>query len=108
MRLLWQQHAHEEDWAFLLIDTRNALNEYNHTAMLRAVLHKGPSSVRFTFNCHRHWDALVIRAGDTTGHFLHIKKGVTQGDPLAMISYGLGILPLIRDLRAAQPRFTQP
>ena len=28
-------------------------------------------------------------------HFLNIKEVVTQGDPLAMISYGIGVLPLI-------------
>ena len=27
VRLLWQKHAQEEDWGFLLIDTRNAFNE---------------------------------------------------------------------------------
>ena len=24
---MWQQHAQEEDWVFLLIDARNAFNE---------------------------------------------------------------------------------
>ena len=49
----------------------------------------------------------MIRSGDGTDHFLHRKKGGTQGDPLAMISYGLGILPLLRDLRTAHPSITQ-
>ena len=30
-----------------------------------------------------------------------------QGNPLAMIEYGLGVLSLIRDLRAAHPKVTQ-
>ena len=45
---------------------------------------------------------------DGSGHFLHSKKGVTQGDPLAMIAYDIGVLPLIRELRDAHPRVTQP
>ena len=27
VRLLWQKHAQEEDWGFLLIDAHNAFNE---------------------------------------------------------------------------------
>ena len=76
--------------------------------MLRAVRHEWPSGARFAFNCYWHWFMLVISASNGTGHLLHSKEGVTQRDPLAMIAYGLGILPLIRDLWTAHPRVTQP
>ena len=93
---------------FLLIDARNAFNEDNQTAMLWDVWHEWPSGVQFTFNCSRHWDTLVVReTGDGSGHFLHSKEGMTQGDPLAMIAYGIGVLPLIRELQNAHPWFTQ-
>ena len=39
---------------------------------------------------------------------MHSKDGVTQGGPVAMIAYGIGVLPLIRELRDAHPRVTQP
>ena len=29
MRVLWEEHAQEEDWGFLLIDAQNAFNEEN-------------------------------------------------------------------------------
>ena len=46
------------------------------------------------FNCYRHWDTLVVwYTGDGSGHFLHSKEGMTQGNPLAMIAYGMGFSP---------------
>ena len=45
---------------------------------------------------------------DGSGHFLHSKEGVTQGDPLAMIAYGISVLPLIRVLRRDHSQVTQP
>ena len=45
---------------------------------------------------------------DRSGHFLHRKEGLTQGDPLAIITYIIGVLPIIRELRDADPRVTQP
>ena len=51
---------------------------------------------------------MVRYIGDGSGHFFHSKEGVTQGDPLSMIAYGIGVLPLIQELRESHPRVTQP
>ena len=102
--LLWHQHDQEEDWEFLLIDACNAINEENHTDLMWAVCQECPSGDQFALNLYYHWDTLVIRAGDRTGHLLYSKEGVTQGDPLAMVAYGLGPPPpLIRELRKFHP-----
>ena len=66
------------------------------------------SSAHSNFNCYGHWSTLVVReTRDGSGKFLHSKEGVTQGDPLTMISYGIGVSPLIRELQGATPRVTQ-
>ena len=109
MRVLWEEHKTEEDWGFLLVDVHNAFYQENRTAMLWSVRHEYTSGAQLTFNCYHHWATLVVRdTGDGSGHFLHSKDGVTQGDPLAMIAYGIGVLPLIREMRYAHPRVTQP
>ena len=78
-------------------------------AVLWAIRNEWPSGTRFTFNCCRHWYTLVVRdTEDWSGHFSHSKEGVTQGDPLSMITYGIGVLPLIRELWDAHPRISQP
>ena len=41
-------------------------------------------------------------------HFLHSKESVTQGFLLSVIAYVIGVLPLIREIRDAHPRVTQP
>ena len=51
---------------------------------------------------------MVRDIGYGSGHFLRSKEGVTQGYPLAMIAYGIGVLPLIQELREAHPCVTQP
>ena len=40
--------------------------------------------------------------------FLHSREGVTQGAPLDMVAYGIGVLPLIKHPKAAYPDVTQP
>jgi hypothetical protein len=107
MQHMWETNKAEEEWGFLLIDAKNAFNEQNRTAMLWAVRHEWPSGARFTFNCYKHWATLVIRNNDGTGTFLYSKEGVTQGDPLSMFAYGIGLLPLIRALKVQFPEMEQ-
>ena len=76
--------------------------------MLWTLRFEWPSGAQFVFNCYLHWNTLVIRAGYEMGHFLFIKEGVTQGDPLAMVVYGLVILPLIRFFGRPTPASPSP
>ena len=56
------------------------------------------------------WRAVFVQLLPPLGHTGHqgSKERVNQRYPLAMITYGLGILPLIQDLRTAHPRVTKP
>ena len=108
IRMMWQHHSQEEDWGLLLIDARNVFNEENRTAVIWDVSHDWPSCMQFTFKCYSHWATLVVRnTEDGSGHFLYRNYGVTQGDLLAMITYVIGVIPLIRELRDSPPRVTQ-
>ena len=50
----------------------------------------------------------MIGAGDGTGQLLYSKEGVTHGDPLAIVVYGLGNPPpLIQELWTAHHSVTQ-
>ena len=61
-----------------------------------------------TLDCYLHWYTLVIRAGDGTVHLLLRKEEVNQGEPLAMVEYGMGILLLIRKLQQSHPGINHP
>ena len=108
VQALWDENSTTENWGFLLVDAKNAFNEINRVGMLWKVRHLWPSGARFFFNCYRHWSSLVLRNRNGTASFLHSKEGVTQGDPLAMIAYRIGILPLIKNLKREIPDVTQP
>ena len=62
----------------------------------------------FFFNCYRHWSFLVLRNGNWMAIFLHIREGVTQGGPLAMIAYGIRILSLINNTKQEIPHVSHP
>jgi hypothetical protein len=77
--------------------------------MVWAVRHEWPSGATFVFNCCKHcWVILILRGNDGHTVFIFSKDGVTQGDPLSMFAYGMGILPLIRQLKAEFPQVEQP
>ena len=74
-------------------------NEENWMEILRAIQYEWPSG---TFNCYHHWDALVVHNAGGSGHFFHIKEGMTQGDPLVIITYGIWILSITCKINGVQ------
>ena len=80
-----------------MTDASNAFNSLNHIAMLLNVRNLWPRCARFVFNTYRGWSVLVLRGQQK---FLFSKEGVTQGDPLSMLVYAVGILPLIQSVQS--------
>eukprot|EP00978_Attheya_sp_CCMP212_P044410 scaffold309707_cov49-Attheya_sp.AAC.1 len=71
--------------------------------MIWTVRHLWPSGARFSFNVYGHGSILIIRGADGTVLIIMSREGVTQGDPMAMVAYGLMLLPLIKLLEKEHP-----
>ena len=90
----------EENTGFLLIDTDNAFNEASRINMLWTICHEWPAGARCASNCYPHHSLLVVRNPCGKPLTFFSKEGITQGDPFAMIAYGvIAILPLIHKLK---------
>ena len=79
--------------AILLVDASNAFNFLNRKVALLNILRKCPSLAKVLINTYRHNPQLFV-----DGEVLLSQEGTTQGDPLAMAMYAIGILPLIHRL----------
>ena len=92
----------------MLVDARNYFNELSRLAMLWTVRHRWPSGARFVFNFYKHWAQPFLRQpGERPVTILSI-EGVTQGDPLSMVLYGINLVPLAEELRAADSGLLSP
>jgi len=99
----WKEHAGDSDFGFLMIDAKNAFNEQHRITMLWTTRHEWPQGALFTFNCYKHWTILIAHDPSGAKYTFLSKVGATQGDPIAMIIYALGLLPLIRQLKLEFP-----
>ena len=82
---------HDDDvQAVLLVDASNAFNCLNREAALRNIRHLCPPLSTILINTYRKPTNLYM-----DGHILLSQEGTTQGDPLAMPMYAIGICPLI-------------
>ena len=49
-----------------------------------------------------------MRKRNRTAIFMHNREGMMQGRPLKIIAYGIGILPLIKNLKQELPKINHP
>ena len=78
----------------LLVDADNAFNRLKREVALLNIRHLCPPLGVILINCYRSPANLYVSGGLV----LISQEGVTQGDPLSMVMYGLALLPLIREL----------
>jgi hypothetical protein len=87
----------------LLVDARNGFNELGRKTMLWTVWHTWVAGSRFAFNCYRHAAQLIVCQTGGPCSVILSEEGVTQGDLLSMILYGLALAPLAQEIREAVP-----
>ena len=87
-----------------LVDTRNGFNELIRLEMIWTVLHRRPTWARFTFNCYMDWTQLLLCQPGDVPVILLSQEGVTQGNPLTMVLYGITLVPLAEELIDEDPK----
>ena len=75
----------------LLVDASNAFNALNRKVLLHNIKYLCPAMSTYVTNCYRKASRLFVVGG------LEISscEGTTQGDPLAMPVYAIGVTPLL-------------
>ena len=83
-----------ESEAVLLVDASNAFNNINRKAILHNVRILCPILACYVNNCYR----LPARLFVVGGREIQSCEGTTQGDPLGMAIYAIGLTPLLDQL----------
>lgn len=91
MRSIFEDESLE---AVLLVGASNAFNTLNRQAALRNFQHLCPFMSTIIMNTYRADSKLFI-----DGQTLLSREGTTQGDPLAMAMYTIGVMPNRRGMR---------
>ena len=82
----------------MLVHACNGFNELSRLEMLWTVRHHWPAGARFAFNCYKHWAQLLLRQPGDPPVTILSRWGVTQGDPLSMVLYGITLVSLAEEL----------
>ena len=90
-------YSQEECEAVLLVDARNAFNTINRKTMLHNINIKCPSLGMYIENTYKEATNLFINNNGDRVKVIKSMEGTTQGDPVAMAMYALGLSVLQSD-----------
>ena len=82
--------------ALLLIDADNAFNSLNRKVLLHNIRYLCPPMAIYIRNCYCVPSRLFVQGA---GVEIPSSEGTTQGDPLAMPVYAIGITPLLESIK---------
>ena len=85
----------EETDAVLLVDASNAFNSLNRDVLIHNVRVLCPVMSTYLTNCYKRRSRLFVVGGMEIAS----DEGTTQGDPLAMPAYAVGLIPLMDMLK---------
>ena len=83
--------ANENTDAVILVDAANAFNNLNRKVLLHNIKYVCPEISTYVTNCYSSSARLFVIGGLE----LKSQEGTTQGDPLGMAIYALGITPMM-------------
>ena len=84
-------------WGMIMVDADNAFNRINRIHAVWQARCYWPKAAQFVYNVYKE-DAELVTPGSKESMFS--REGVTQGDPLSMLLYGLATMPLIQKLES--------
>ena len=84
----------QKKWGFILVNKKKYIQSCWNTVEI-FFIYVCPDIVLF-FSCYPPWSFLDLWNRNGTASFLHTREGVTHGGVLAMVAYGIGVLPLIK------------
>lgn len=102
-----QANPEKNDIGCLQIDARNGFNELNRKSMLWTVQHLWLKGAKFAFNTYHCAAQLILQLSNGKAQVLASREGVTQGDPVSMLLYGIALVPLIQSLKIKHQRIIQ-
>ncbi|XP_050739099.1 uncharacterized protein LOC127009782 [Eriocheir sinensis] len=98
---------HVECEAVLLVDAKNAFNTINRKTMIHNIKTKCPSLAMYVENTYTYPTDLYINSHSGKVKVLKSSEGTTQGDPIAMAMYALGLSVLQNEIAFAETRVKQ-
>ena len=98
-----QAFDQDESEAILFVDAANAFNSINRKVLLHNIQYLCPVLAIDTISCYQSPSRLFVQGGKE----ISSAEGTTQGDPIAMPIYAIGITLLLREIKDPNSKVTR-